>query len=114
MSKCFYCEIEGKVPHLNGCPHKIYREVSDQVFGGATSNLEVVCFALSRASNKIDEKVEEAMDQFDRGYDDGHKTKSARQSSDHPSYKLGLSRAVAEESSSAGEELLNFMRSLSE
>lgn len=95
-NKCFYCEVKGITPHLDGCPHKIYREISDQIFGNAVSNLEVVAIALSPSSRRIDRKAEEAIEQFERGYDDGSKIESARQPSDHPSYKLGLNRALAE------------------
>lgn len=95
-NKCCYCETRGNTPHLDGCPHKIYREVSDQLFSGATSDVEIVFTAISRSGKDIDRKTDEAITQFEHGYEDGWKAESARKPSEHPSYKLGLRRAVSE------------------
>ena len=107
---CFYCDAEKAEPHLDGCPQKIYQEKSEKVFGGASTNIEVVGTAFTATCREIDTEAEEAIAQWNRGYGDGLKVKAVRQPSDHPSYALGLSRAIEED----GAEILHSKLNLRE
>lgn len=95
-SGCFYCGAKEVDGHLSGCPAGIYKQMSDALSRGGKSDFGVAASALHQSLRwaDIDIAYDEAVCQFERGFNDGGKLENDREPSNHPSYQLGLHRAV--------------------
>lgn len=96
MAKCKFCDVDegcNDLEHTEGCPLWVHGVEWAKVLKNK-SNIEMLHLVLMK-SEKIEAIAERAVKVFMKGYSDGFFPPRHRTPLDDPSYRLGLTRALA-------------------